>query len=182
MSKTYIRYARPHIGYWETSWIIYFLKADLNLTIIKLTSQNHTSKISFPALFVPRFTNNQNLKLFESETMKRVIELAHKIAWSIRNRNIILEYNPNRGGNVTANSSWKESLSQAAIDLDHDSIPAIELYSGEALVASYFAKWSSLEPDSIGINSQILEKCNQMNEENLGYDQIVLLGAIIRKL
>lgn len=74
--------------------------------------------MSFPVLFVSRFTNNQNIRLFESETMKRVIELAHKIAWSIRNRNIILEYNPNRGGTVTVNSCWKESLSRAAIDLD----------------------------------------------------------------
>lgn len=140
-------------------------------------------------LFVPQKTN-KNIKLFESDTMKDVIELAHSIFWSIPSRNIMLEYN-SPGCTVEFmgeefNGSPKSYQERTRIGLKPDQkvhIPIIELYSRPPQVTdkntNYFAIFSPSDPERIGIHPWILEYCKGITKDSPGYNRIVFFALLL---
>jgi hypothetical protein len=141
-------------------------------------------------LFVPQKTK-KSIELFESDTMKDVIELAHKIFWSIPSRNIMLEYN-SPGCTVEImleefSGSPKPNKERKRIGLKPNQkvhIPTIELYPRPPQVKdkipNYFARFSPSEPERIGIHPQMLSFCKRITKQSPGYNRIVFFGAIVR--
>lgn len=129
-------------------------------------------------LFVPQKTE-KNIELFESDTMKDVIEIAHTIFWSIPSGNIMLEYN-----SPECTVEFKE---RTRIGLNPDQkvhIPTIELYSRPPQVTdknpNYFALFSPSDPERIGIHPRMLDYCKRITKDSHGYNRIVFFGAIVR--
>ena len=129
-------------------------------------------------LFVPQKTE-KTIELFESDTMKDVIELAHKIFWSIPSRNIMLEYN-SPGCTVEFMLEEFNGLKPN----QKVNIPTIELYARPPQVKdkmpNYFARFSPSEPERIGIHPQMLSYCKRITKQSPGYNRIVFFGAIVR--
>ena len=129
-------------------------------------------------LFVPQNTK-KSIELFESDTMKDVIELAHKIFLSIPSRNIMLEYN---SPGCTVEFILEEFNGLKPNQKVH--IPTIELYARPPQVKdkmqNYFARFSPSEPERIGIHPQMLSYCKRITKQSPGYNRFVFFGAIVR--